>query len=111
MGKHKDEEDDAEYGERKYRSSRIKWSITKVLLTLVIFGGSIALIILGIYPIIEMDLDVKNIANILFVILHIFYCYSFSAVKRTSQFVFWSGSFLLLDIVTFLFYFYEDIFI
>lgn len=111
MTQYRDQDDEGKYGRQEYRSNRIRWSPTKVIFTLLLFGGSIALMITGIYPLIDMDFELKSFANILFVLLHVFYLFSFTAVKRNSQLIFWSASFLVLDAATFLFYFYDDIFI
>lgn len=110
MTKHHDPEDMAEYGEQRYREKKIHWTTLKVIFTLFLFGDSIALIIIGFVPLIDFGVDLKNLANLLFVALHVFYMMSFGGVKRDRQFYFWSTSFLLLDISTLMFYFYEDIF-
>lgn len=105
-----DEEDDDRYGHYETKRRGMKWTTGKVIFTIFLFGISAALIFTGIYPIIDMDYDLKNFCNLLLVLMHGFYMFGFTSVKRKGSFIFWSSSFLLLDAITFLFYFYEDIF-
>lgn len=103
-------DDHANYGEQQTRYKRIKWSLCKVVFTFFLFVVSLILIILGFVPLFEYGIDAKNLANLLFVGLHIFYLMSFNGVKREKQYYFWISSLLLLDFTTLMFYFYENIF-
>lgn len=110
MARPKDEEDIGKYGERRYRSEKIVWSPLKVLFTLFLFGSGIALVITGIYPLLDMMIELKSFANLLFVVLIVFYMFSFQSVTKKSSFVFWSTTFSLFLAGAFLFFFYEEIF-
>lgn len=105
-----DEEDDNRYGHYEQKRKGMKWSTGTIIFTVLLFGISAALIFVGIYPIIDMDYDLKNFCNLLLVLMHGFYMFGFTSVKKKGSFVFWSSSYLLLDCITFLFFFYEDIF-
>ncbi|KAM0685770.1 hypothetical protein COBT_003014 [Conglomerata obtusa] len=105
-----DEEDEVAYGHESPRRKGMKWTKSKIAFCIFLFTASILLMLTGIYPLLDMDYDLKNFSNLLFVSLHGFYLFGFGKVKRKKDFVFWSASFLVLDLVTFLFYFYEDIY-
>lgn len=108
---HHDIEDEAGYNERrKYKRARMRWTTGKVIFTGFLFGSSIAMIFFGLYPLFDGDYEPKSFANLLFVIFHVYYMFSFSAVNKNYQFLFWAASFLVLDAGTALFLFYEDIF-
>lgn len=88
----------------------LEWTGVKIVITILLFICSIACVIAGIAPLIEGDYETKSFANILFVLFHGFYMFSFSAVTRNSQFFFWALSFLMLDAMTLIFIFYDEIF-
>jgi hypothetical protein len=89
----------------------IRWTTGKIATTIVLFTMSIALMFFAIKPLFEMDYGIKSFANLLFVCFEGFYLFSFFAIRRTSQFVFWVVSFILLHAMTLIFLFYEDILI
>lgn len=89
---------------------RLNWTAKKVVVSVVLFIISIICIIVGIEPLINGDYEIKSFANLLFVAFHGFYMFSFSAVTRSSQFFFWALSFFMLDAMTLIFIFYDDIF-
>lgn len=89
---------------------RLNWTAKKVMVSVALFIISIICIVVGIVPLIEGDYEIKSFANLLFVAFHGFYMFSFSAVNRNSQFFFWALSFFLLDAMTLIFIFYDDIF-
>lgn len=90
---------------------RIHWGFTKVAMVCMLYGLSLACIILGLKPLFDMDFEPKNFANLVFVTFHGFYMFSFAAVHRKSHFVFWSTSYMLLSGTSILFYYYEDLFL
>ncbi|EJW03616.1 hypothetical protein EDEG_02047 [Edhazardia aedis USNM 41457] len=112
--KHKklSEEDDPRLGHIEHKDrKRFRWSVGKVFFVGSLYAISFVLIILALYPVLQGDLDTKIVANQLFTLLHVYYMISFRAVKRDSQYYFWSGSYLVLDASTFLFFFHDDIFL
>lgn len=90
---------------------KIKWTPLKLILTALLIISGITCIILGIYPLIDMDYDIKSFCNLVFVVFHCYYIFSLSGVKKNSDFVFWVFSYLLLCVCSLMFYFYDDIFI
>lgn len=92
-------------------SNSMKWTTTKMIVTVTLFALSGLCIFLGLKPMFDMTYDFKSFANLMFVAMNGFYIFSFSAVHRTSQFVFWSASFLLLITITLMFYNYDEIFL
>ncbi|KCZ76314.1 hypothetical protein H311_02582 [Anncaliia algerae PRA109] len=96
------------YAERPEKT--LKWTGTKILIALLLFILSFTCIVLGLKPLIEGDNDLKAFVNILFVVFHFFYMFSFTAVKKTTHFFFWSLSFFMIDGMTLVFLFYDEIF-
>ena len=88
----------------------LRWTGTKVLISVLLFLISAMCILAGITPIVEGFYDLKSFANLIFVVFHGFYMFSFSAVTKSSQFFFWALSFLMLDAMTFIFIYYDEIF-
>lgn len=90
---------------------KIHWGFAKVLIVLILYSLSGTCIVLGLKPLFDMDFDTKNFANLVFVIFHGFYMFSFIAVHRKSHFIFWATSYMLLSGTTLLFYYYDDLFL
>ncbi|KAF9764636.1 hypothetical protein NGRA_0400 [Nosema granulosis] len=91
--------------------TKIRWSLFKIIVVLILFAGGGACIYFGLSPLLEMEFEMKNFANLVFVIFHIYYILSFFGVKKTSQFVFWCASYILLIFASLMFYFYDDVFV
>lgn len=104
----KQKQDDVRVVEVEKR--RLHWTGKKVVVSVVLFTISIICVVVGIEPLINGDYDPKSFANLLFVAFHMFYMFSFSAVHRSSQFFFWALSFFMLDAMTLIFIFYDEIF-
>ncbi|ADM10925.1 leptin receptor [Encephalitozoon intestinalis ATCC 50506] len=90
---------------------RVHWGFTKILMIVVLYGLSLACIILGLKPLFDMEFEIKSFANLTFVAFHAFYMFSFMAVHKKSHFIFWSITYLFLSGISLLFYFYEDLFL
>ncbi|EOB11833.1 leptin receptor gene-related protein [Nosema bombycis CQ1] len=91
--------------------TKIKWSIIKLIFAGILLIAGSACIYLGLQPLIEMELNLKSFANLVFVIFHIYYAISLFGVKRMSQFIFWCGSYILLISASLMFFYYDSIFI
>lgn len=89
---------------------QLNWTAKMVVVTVALFIISIICIIVGLEPLINGDYETKSFANLLFVAFHGFYMFSFSTINRSSQFFFWALSFFMLDAMTLVFIFYDDIF-
>jgi hypothetical protein len=96
---------------KEVRRRGIQWTASKVFTVVVLYCISIGLIFLGIKPLLDMFYELKSFANLLFVVSHIFYMFSFITVKKRSHFVFWVASYVLLDALSFMFFFSEDLFL
>lgn len=90
---------------------KIKWTYIKVIIAMILFIGGVLCVLLGINPLIDMTYDLKSFSNLVFVVFHVYYLFSFTAVNTNSDFIFWSSSYCLLIITSIMFYYYDDIFI
>lgn len=91
--------------------TKMHWGFFKILITLIlIIAGSVS-IYFGISPLLDMDYGIKSFANLVFVIFNVYYIISFFGVVKTSQFIFWCGSYTLLIFSSFMFFFYDEIFV
>lgn len=97
-------------GNFKIESKSVSWTGKKIAICAVLFVLSLVCISVGLQPILTGIYDVKSFANLIFVVFHAFYMFSFTAVHRNSQFFFWALSYFMLDAITFIFVFYDDIF-
>ncbi|TBT97656.1 hypothetical protein CWI39_2825p0010 [Hamiltosporidium magnivora] len=93
----------------RVRHKKMGWSKPRIFISSLLIILSIVFSIYIIYPLTQGEYEPKYFAGLFFVLLHFFYIFSIVTVKRRRQFVFWMISFLLLDSITFIFVFYEDI--
>lgn len=88
-----------------------KWTTISIFITVCFFIAGIVCVFLGINPLLEMWYDLKSFSNLIFVVFHLYYLFSFIGVHTNSDFIFWTGSYSLLIVTSIMFYFYDDIFI
>lgn len=81
------------------------------MISAILLAVSVGFIIYVLIPFIEGFIELQNFANLLFVILHVFYMFNVATLKKKSQWVFWVASYLILDAASILFVFYDSIFI
>lgn len=88
----------------------IRWSFSKILMTILLFFLGGAGIYMTLSPLLEGDYSFKSLANILFTASIIFYMLSFMRVRKGYHLLFWSTSFSITILTAVLFLNYESLF-
>lgn len=91
--------------------TKIRWSPFKIVIVVLLFAGGAVSIYLGLSPLLEMTFELKSFANLIFVLFQVYYIFSFFGVKKTSQFIFWCASYILLIASSLMFFYYDSIFV
>lgn len=89
---------------------RLRWTGFRIFISGMLLLTSIAFIIYVLVPFIEGFIEPENFANLLFVILHVFYMFNIMTLKTKKQWVFWVMSYLLVDAASIVFVFYDSLF-
>lgn len=103
--------DSTSYSSKRRHHRGLKWTGFRIAITAILMLVSVAFMIYVLIPFIEGFIEVQNFANLLFVLLHVFYMFNVTALKNKKQWVFWVMSYLLVDAASILFVFYDSIFI
>lgn len=98
----------SKYSRRRHKD--LRWTPFRLLISGVLLAGSVAFIIYVLIPFIEGFVEMQNFANLLFVILHVFYMFNVTTLKNKKQWVFWVMSYLIVNAASILFVFYDSIF-
>ena len=77
--------------------------------TVFLFVTGIVLVILSLRPLLEGEYEMKSFANLLYTLFILLFMLSFESVKRSHEFTVWASSFILLDLITIMFLYYDDI--
>lgn len=99
------------YRVHSHRGHGLTWSGSRIMISGALLAVSVGFIIYVLVPFIEGFVEIQNFANLLFVILHVFYMFNVTTLKNKKQWVFWVMSYLLVDAASILFVFYDEIFI
>lgn len=91
--------------------TKIRWSPFKIIMTILLISAGAVSIYFGISPLLEATFELKSFANLIFVLFQVYYIFSFFGVKKTSQFIFWCASYILLIASSMMFFFYDSIFV
>lgn len=92
------------------KETRLEWSTPKFITTCALFAGGFLCVGLGISPFVSGEAELKDLANIGFMILILFFMGAFFKVRKNSRFIFWSACFLLILYADAMFMFYETLF-
>ncbi|KAL6120720.1 hypothetical protein NUSPORA_02505 [Nucleospora cyclopteri] len=89
----------------------IKYTLPKIITVILLYSLGIFCIVISVKPFIDDIAELKDYANIGFILLIVFFMAAIVKVKRNRYFYMWAGSFTLCLYSEILLVFYEDIFI
>merc|ERR1711890_44216 len=87
----------------------VRWSVSRATITFVLYAASVVQIGIILKPFVDMIPDTKDFVNLILVAFHIYFVLNYFTIRSTSGWVFWMSSYLMLQTITVLFVFYEDI--
>ncbi|KRH93915.1 hypothetical protein M153_490000206 [Pseudoloma neurophilia] len=96
---------------KSHHSRGLRWTGFRLLISGTLILTSVAFIISVLIPFIEGFIEPENFAQLLFVLLHIFYMFNVMTLQNKSQWVFWVMSYVIVIAASGLFLFYDSIFI
>lgn len=91
-------------------SRRLRWTGFRIFISGMLLTVSVAFMIYVLIPFIEGFIEPQNFANLLFVLLHVFYMFNIMTLETKKQWVFWVMSYVLVDAASIVFIFYDTLF-